>query len=59
MRLFRRWKRRFVLTADLDHRHGKAKPTSGQQPTHTSWWPAPTLSVDDRAALFGLSCEVS
>jgi hypothetical protein len=58
IRLFRRWKRRFVLSADLDHAHGKTKLTSGQQPTHTSWWPASSLSVEGRAALFSLICEV-
>ncbi|MEA3643005.1 MAG: hypothetical protein VBE63_24135 [Lamprobacter sp.] len=58
IRLFRRWKRRFVLFADLNHTHGKVKLTSGQQPTHTSWWPASSLSVEDRASLFSLIREV-
>lgn len=58
IRLFRRWKRRFILSAELDHVHGKTKPTSGQQHTQTSWWPASALSAEDRAALFSLCCEV-
>lgn len=57
-RLFPGWRRRCVLFADLEPAHGKVKPTKGQQPSHTSWWPAPGLSAEQRAAHFRFSCEV-
>lgn len=58
LRLFRRWRRRFVAKAALDGGHGRSMLTSGQQPTHTSWWPAESLNPAARAALFVLVCEV-
>lgn len=50
--LFRGWKRRYVASGALEGIHGVAKPTSGQQPSHTSWWPAANLNPNHRADLF-------
>ena len=58
VRLFRRWRRRFVAKAALDGGHGRSMLTTGQQPTHTSWWPAESLNPAARAALFAVVCEV-
>jgi hypothetical protein len=57
LRLFRRWKKKYVAQAHLDDIHGRTKLTSGQQPTHTSWWPSPRVSRQDRAALFSIVVE--
>jgi hypothetical protein len=58
VRLFRRWKRKFVARAQLLPTHGQVMLTKGQQPTHTSWWPAPGLDPAGRAALFLVVLEV-
>lgn len=58
LRLFRRWKQRFVAKATLRAEHGRALATRGQQPTHTSWWPSAGLDPRARAALFTVTCEV-
>lgn len=58
VRLFRRWKRKFVAKATLEACHGWTLPTSGQQPSHTSWWPPPELEPKHRAELFSVVCEV-
>lgn len=52
LRLFRRWKQKFVARTTLQPVHGHTMLTQGQQPTHTSWWPAPGCDVQQRAALF-------
>jgi hypothetical protein len=57
-RLFRRWKRKYVAQATLRSDHGDMMPTDGQQPSHTSWWPATNLGPADRAALFHALHEV-
>lgn len=59
MRLFRGWRQKFIHVAVLDEQHGKTKLTSGRQPSHTSWWPATALSVEDRAGLFSLINSVA
>ena len=56
IRLFRRWKKKFIAKAQLSSQHGKAKATG--KPTHTSWWPADSLTTLDRAELFTVVCEV-
>lgn len=56
--LFRRWKRKFVLRTELALEHGWTKATDGQQPTHTSWWPAEKLTPKRCAALFIDGIEV-
>lgn len=58
VRLFRRWRKKFVARAVLTDIHGKAKATPGCQPSHTSWWPADDLSPDRRANLFRTVFEV-
>lgn len=58
IRLFRRWPRRFVARAALNAGHGWSMLTTGEQPTHTSWWPAESLDPTARAALFTVVCEV-
>ncbi len=30
---------RYVARGELEDTHGKTRLTSGQQPTHTTWWP--------------------
>lgn len=56
--LFRRWKRKSVAKATLQESHGRTMPTSGQLPSHTSWWPAPGLGATERAAVFQVVHEV-
>lgn len=58
LRLFRRWRKRYILRATLTAQHGLVKLTSGKQPTHTSWWPDAALTLDSRAALFTAVAEV-
>lgn len=58
VRLFRRWKKKRVAKATLSAAHGLVLRTHGQQPTHTSWWPAENLTPAGRAALFSLVYEV-
>lgn len=58
VRLFRRWPRKFVAKAALSGEHGRSVLTTGQQPTHTSWWPAESLDPAERAALFAVVCEL-
>lgn len=58
VRLFRRWRRKFIAKASLDGRHGRSMLTTGKQPTHTSWWPTESLNAAARAALFAMVCEV-
>jgi hypothetical protein len=58
VRLFRRWRRKCVAMASLDPGHGRSMLSTGQQPTHTSWWPADSLNPAARAALFAVVCEV-
>lgn len=58
VRLFRRWRRKFIAKAALNGAHGRSMSTTGQQPTHTSWWPAESLDPAARAALFTVICEV-
>ena len=57
-RLFRRWKRKCVAKATLFTKHGWVMPTNGQQPTHTSWWPAQGIAAAGRAAIFSVVIEV-
>ena len=45
---------RRIAKAELKAAHGRAGPTKGQQPTHTTWWP---YSHVDRAALFAVVWE--
>jgi hypothetical protein len=56
VRLFRRWKRRFIVKAALRSSHGRVMLTKGKQPSHTSWWPM--VELEERASLFTLVCEV-
>jgi hypothetical protein len=58
VRLFRRWKRKFVAKATLGVSHGQVMPTKGQLPSHTSWWPAEILDSAGRASLFAVVLEV-
>lgn len=58
VRLFKKWPRKFIVRAELRARHGRGMRTRGQQPTHTSWWPAADLSPDLRALLFEVVAEV-
>ncbi len=58
VRLFPGWRRRFVAKATLNAGHGQSMLSTGQQPTHTSWWPAESLAPASRAALFTVVCEV-
>ena len=60
VRLFRRWKRKYVVWVELTSAHGMTLPTPAwQHPSHTSWWPAVDLDAAARAALFNLTCEVA
>lgn len=60
VRLFRRWKRKYVVWAELTSAHGMTLPTPAHNhPSHTSWWPAVDLDAAARAALFSLACEVA
>lgn len=43
-----------IAKATLAPDHGMAKPTRGQQPTHTTWW---VYEGVDRAALFTVIAE--
>ncbi len=45
-----------IAKALLEGAHGKACPTKGQQPTHTTWW---SYEDVDRAALFHVVQEVA
>ncbi|MGL5097174.1 MAG: hypothetical protein ACRDD1_16430 [Planctomycetia bacterium] len=45
-----------IAKAILSPIHGKAYPTRGQQPTHTTWWPCEGI---DRASLFVVVREVA
>lgn len=47
---------RGIARALLTAVHGKACPTKGQQPTHTTWWPFEGV---DRSALFEVVQELS
>lgn len=58
LRLFRKWRQKFVAKATLRAEHGRAMATHGQQPTHTSWWPSPRLDPSARAKLFVVTGEV-
>lgn len=58
VRLFRRWPTKYVAKATLTGAHGQSMQTTGQQPTHTSWWPAESLDPTARAALFTVVSEV-
>lgn len=58
VKLFQRWRRKFVAKATLDGSHGRSMLTKGQQPTHTSWWPAESLDPAARAALFTVVSQV-
>lgn len=59
-RLFRRWKRKYIVQAELTSEHGKIKLTpTKDRPSHTSWWPSAQLDSAARAALFRLTCEVA
>jgi hypothetical protein len=42
---------RRIAMATLGSMHGKAMPTSGMQPSHTTWWPYEGV---DRARLFSV-----
>lgn len=46
---------KWIARAQLTPAHGKACPTKGQQPTHTTWWPVEGV---DRAVLFKVVREV-
>lgn len=59
VRLFRRWRRKFIAKASLKAHHGQLMATRGRQPTHTSWWPAQGLGPTERASLFEVVSEVS
>jgi hypothetical protein len=58
VRLFLRWRRKFVAKAALNGGHGHAMLSKGERPTHTSWWPSNSLDAASRAALFAIVCEV-
>ncbi|MCK5688322.1 hypothetical protein KAI87_03575 [Myxococcota bacterium] len=58
LRLFRRWKKNFVGQILLEPSQGKTKMTTGQQPSHTSWWPDMALPPNNRAPLFKIITEV-
>ena len=58
VRPFRRWRKKFIARASLEGSRGRAMLSPGQQPTHTSWWPAESLNAAARAALFAKVCEV-
>lgn len=45
-----------IAKAELLAEHGKAVPTKGQQPSHTTWWPCDGV---DRASLFCVIQELS
>ena len=59
-RLFRGWKRKYIVQAELASAHGKTRPTpTRDRPSHTSWWPSASLDAAARVALFSLTCEVA
>lgn len=45
---------RFIARGTLGVAHGKTKLTSGNQPTHTTWWPYRDV---DRESLFTIAAE--
>lgn len=59
VRLFRGWKRRFVIYATLKPSDGQCLLTSGRLPSHASWWPAAELKEEERAARFNTGYEVN
>ena len=44
-----------IAQARLEPMHGKARPTPGRQPTHTTWWPYQEV---DRAVIFTVVQEL-
>jgi len=45
-----------IAKGSLEAAHGKACPTKGQQPTHTTWWPYDGVN---RTAMFAVVQEVA
>lgn len=60
LRSFRRWKTKHLAAGHLKPEHGCTLPTpSRSKPSHVSWWPAPSMTLEERASVFDVVEEES